>query len=651
MADCVHGDVEIPGDLHLTVTVPTASDSPLRHQIQNKTTWNYTLPVNNLPVEILASIFFHVQQIDFILRRILMDIPQFHPSSESGIDKLPPSWTGVMLVCRHWREVALASRKLWCTFNPNFRSKAEWIHLCLARSAPATLYVDCEAIGAHHPLHDRLFPHVHRIRRLHYGTLSTKSVHPALALLGEGMPALEVLNFQFDLRHHRLGELTADRLHDLVLTHHRFPRLFDLVLVGIAAPSDFALFANLRRLCLRHCAAKFSLRHFLEALDATGALEILELSGFLQHLCDDRQITPIAHRQPLRLSRLTRLLITKHSPSLTSHFLSHLIIPSTALLYVYSLLADVREDEVQETIAAIVPPKPAASLPVLAQVADVEVTVHDRTYGLRGGRRTGVESYGIYSLLHLSNPYVTPPKIPESHLVTLSICSPAFGVWERSLPKALDDLLHVFASATLTTLKVVAHCQQADAPTWERVFLHLPHLASLALLVPLFSDVYGEYACTGTLGEADTVFDGLLAASRARSSSATADPPNSESSPQTVTACPCLKAVSVKMDGLVSPELLESMVECFRFRAGQGARLERLAIEQRSGVALAPALRRAYVSQLLEVVGELSFCMVVDGRWRDYADASDPSPGFYVSDDSVSDEFDKESNGDDSESM
>nr|VWO99555.1 Uncharacterized protein [Ganoderma boninense] len=309
--------------------------------------------------------------------------------------------------------------------------------------------------------------------------------------------------------------------------------------------------------------------------------------------------------------------------------------PPTTSLYVYSLLADVREDEVQETIVAILPPRPSTALPVLAQVADVEVTVHGQTYGLRGGLQKGAESYNDYSSLHLSGPYAEP-EVPDSHLVTLSICSPAFEIWEHSLPKALDDLLHVFASATLTTLKIVADCQQADAPTWERVFLHLPHLASLALSVPLFPDLYGEYASTGTLGEADTVFNGLLAASRARSANAPGGPADSEVEPQM--ACPGLRVVSVVMDGILSPQLLDSVVACFRFRAERDARLERLAVEQHSDIRLAPALRRSYVSQLLEVVGNLSFSIAVGGRRRDYVDASGPAPGLYLSDDFVSDD-------------
>ncbi|KAI1786901.1 hypothetical protein LXA43DRAFT_747332 [Ganoderma leucocontextum] len=596
-----------------------------------------TLLINNLPVEILASIFLHVQRMDFVARRSLMQLDflcqlrsLFTPLALArSTTHWPPFWTVLMLVCRHWRELALATRELWRTVSPTSRSKAEWIDLCLARSAPATLDVDHLVVGADGPLHDRLFPHTHRIRRLHYGIVWTQSIHSAVALLSKGMPTLEVLKFPVELRDYRLSELSAVHLQDLALTHHRFPRLLDLNLVGVVAPDDIMLFANLRRLSLTHCAAKFSFSHFLDALGASEALEVLELAGFLQHLSHLPQDTgPTTRRQPLLFPRLTKLFMTKHSPSLTSQFLSHLTIPSTALLYVYSVLADVREDQVQETITAIMPPRPAVSLPMLALATDAEVTVHGGTYGLRCGRQTEVESEDDYSRPHFSSPYIAP-EVPASHLVTLSIRSPAFDLWQSSLPKALNDLLQVFASATLTTLRVNAHCQQADAAAWEHLFLHLPRLALLVLVLKVSPDAYDPFNATGGLGEADTLFDGLRDASR--SAAATTDPSPSGSPLQT--ACPDLKSICVEMDGIITPQLLDSVIECLRCRAGQGARLERLVMEQSSDATLKPALRRAYVSQLLEVVSELSFSRTVDGRKRDYVDSSGPAP-FAVSDES-----------------
>ena len=613
---------EVHEDDEFELSVATTSDDTPR-SLQHALAWNRTLPINNLPVEILGSIFLLVQQMDFVTRRTIMKLDflsRFRlsfmpPALTRASASWPPLWTGLMLVCCHWREVALTSRNLWRTLNPTSRSRCEWIDLCLARSATATLDVDYFVVGADGPLHDRLFPHVPRIRSLHYGTIWRHTLPAAVSLIGKGMPALEVLKFPVDLRITRISDLDVDRLQHLSLTHRRFPRLTDISLGQVLAPGDIALFRNLRRLSLEHCAAKFSFKHFLGALGSSEALEVLELTGFLQYLSPLPQSSgPTSRHQSLQFPRLKKLSVTNHSPSLTSQFLSHLCIPSTALVLVYSTLADISEDRVQETITAILPPDPTTSLPVLALATDAEVTVHGRTYGLRCCRRTNVlESADDYSRPHVSSFHVPGPEVPDSHLVTLSIYSPAFCIWRKSLPKALNDLLHTFASARLTSLRVNAYCQQADAAVWERTFIHLPHLVSLALVLKVSQDMYDQLDGTGGLGEADTLFDGLYNASLSVASS-TVDP--SELPPRT--ACPGLKFISIDVDGFVTPQLLDSMIDCLRCRAGQGVKLERLEMEQHSAVTLKPTLRRAYVSQLLEVVAELSFERVVNWRGEDY---------------------------------
>ncbi|KAM5545888.1 hypothetical protein V8D89_000014 [Ganoderma adspersum] len=573
--------------------LPATSDDTPRSRVQPeqalRLAWNCTLPVNNLPVEILGSIF-----------------------------------TSLMVVCCYWREVALTTWNLWRTLNPTCRSMGQWIDLCLARSAMATIDVDYLVVGANGPLHDHLFSHAHRIRSLHYGTIWRQNIPSTVSLLGEGMPALEVLKFPVDLRITHIGHLELDRLQDLSLTHRRFPRLTDISLRQVLAPCDIALFRNLQRLSLEHCTAKFSLKHFLGALGSSEALEVLELTGFLRHLSPLPQSPagPASHCQSLQFPHLKKLSMTNHSPSLTSQFLSHLCIPSTALLLVYSTLTDISEDQVQETITAILPLDLTTSFPVLALATDAEVTVHGRTYGLRCCQRADtLESKDDYSRPHISSLHVPGPEVPDSHLVTLSIYSPSFCIWRKSLPKVLDDLLHTFASARLTSLRVNAYCQQADAATWERTFVHLPHLVSLTLIMKVSPDIYDQLNGTGGFGEADMLFDGLCNASLSIASH-TVDP----SGLLLQTACPGLKFISMETDGFIMPELLDSMIECLRCCVGQGVKLKRLEMEQQSAVTLRPAVRCAYVSALLEVVVELSFSRVVNRRREDYIDANGTAP-------------------------
>ncbi|KAI0635463.1 hypothetical protein C8Q77DRAFT_707968 [Trametes polyzona] len=98
-------------------------------------------PIDKLPTELLATIF-----------SILRTIPR------------SPSWVRVLLVCRHWYEVACSSPGLWTPLVCNRRCTVQVLQVLLSRSAALSLQLSLDLHAAYvgvmlaalHPHTDRL---------------------------------------------------------------------------------------------------------------------------------------------------------------------------------------------------------------------------------------------------------------------------------------------------------------------------------------------------------------------------------------------------------------------------------------------------------------------------------------------------------------
>jgi hypothetical protein len=100
--------------------------------IELKRRGNALTPICLLPIEILAEIFEHLQHMSTFLPRLCRYIFDY-------------TWTTVMLVCHHFRDVAVSTPALWSEIYFKHKSQ-EWIDMCLRRSASAPLCVTSTAI-------------------------------------------------------------------------------------------------------------------------------------------------------------------------------------------------------------------------------------------------------------------------------------------------------------------------------------------------------------------------------------------------------------------------------------------------------------------------------------------------------------------------
>ena len=130
----------------------------------------------------------------------------------------------------------------------------------------------------------------------------------------------------------------------------------------------------------------------------------------------------------------------------------------------------------------------------------------------------------------------------RASLVTLDIYSSAINEWENSGHHGARDLLSVFGSAPLTTLRFTADCGVVAAETWIEIFDRYPLLETLSL---------------GILDTTETAFTGLMNA-----------PPTTDSP----VPCPGLRSISVT--GRFDEGSLDATLRCLRDRAEKGHRLE-----------------------------------------------------------------------------
>ncbi|KAI0755520.1 hypothetical protein C8Q74DRAFT_1210504, partial [Fomes fomentarius] len=136
-----------------------------------------TTSISRLPNEMMAYIF------------ALCTVPRLPPYRFRRRSVSDPEWTLLTLVCRHWHDVAHATPTLWS--NIIVGRKAEWLQLCLTRSASTAL--DIAFTSGQFPFRQLwiLFPHARRIRTLRFETVREGWRAVLHKLLREPMPALE----------------------------------------------------------------------------------------------------------------------------------------------------------------------------------------------------------------------------------------------------------------------------------------------------------------------------------------------------------------------------------------------------------------------------------------------------------------------------
>ena len=102
------------------ITSHHARSEALRRQVRSlKSDLNARTAMGRLPIEVLAEVF---------TQGVALWVESYE--NASLIPRSNP-WAGILHVCRSWREVALRSPRLWCTFAPTWLS---FVRACLDNS-------------------------------------------------------------------------------------------------------------------------------------------------------------------------------------------------------------------------------------------------------------------------------------------------------------------------------------------------------------------------------------------------------------------------------------------------------------------------------------------------------------------------------------
>ncbi|GJE90049.1 hypothetical protein PsYK624_061720 [Phanerochaete sordida] len=132
---------------------------------------NTLVPINRLPLEILAEIFYEVVGLHESTTRPSRTL-SYYPMGCGT-----PRWLVVTFVCRAWRSLALGTSRLWS--HMLFNENAERIELFLARSSTAPLMVTVwHAEGV--TVVKTLFGVMHRVQELKLSETMLRAV-PMLA--------------------------------------------------------------------------------------------------------------------------------------------------------------------------------------------------------------------------------------------------------------------------------------------------------------------------------------------------------------------------------------------------------------------------------------------------------------------------------------
>ncbi|TRM67521.1 hypothetical protein BD626DRAFT_625958 [Schizophyllum amplum] len=163
--DLLHADAEATSSTALLIDGYLASIS---NQLSALLSYrNSFVSVSNLPDEVLAEIFHH------------------YARSVNGYHGSHMHWTRLMLVCRHWRAIGMATPALWSHLEETARSQYSLAQLRLSGAHPLIVHLEADD---GHPLRSgsltTLEPHMDRIRCFVISSTWDTLSH-ALRLLGK----------------------------------------------------------------------------------------------------------------------------------------------------------------------------------------------------------------------------------------------------------------------------------------------------------------------------------------------------------------------------------------------------------------------------------------------------------------------------------
>ena len=448
-------------------------------------------------------------------------------------------WTHIMLVCRLWRGVALATATLWTVINVpsetywdqdeppaiTIRTKEnamKWFNLILSRSAEAPLELDfthTAFLGGAFPI---LATESHRIRSLSVLD-DLHFAQAALSILQLDLPAIVELDMLYDedsSYKHRINRLESPPTRRANITPERYPSLRIIRLSNFALPGASAsmIFPQLERLDLRFCSFESypaSLDNLLGVLAGCPILVELQLHFVLSMLADN---APPQVKQTIPLNKLQKLVLRDVS-LLTRHFLKHISVPATTTLRVIGVV-DGHNDDVNPYRALLsIVPNPR-HFPILGVLTEGAIRTPHGPLQLELCSPTAKLSVRVYQPSHERNVLTACIRA----LCTLCVKSP------------------------LTTLAVESDFDQVEGTgAWRRLFGTFRTLEHLQLIGK------GSILCLlSTLGQPPG------------KQSADADAEDDD-----LPACPRLRSIDIFMADWV-PGLMEALTGVLRSRAASG---------------------------------------------------------------------------------
>ena len=465
---------------------------------------NITQPACQLPNELLVHIF-----------TIYAQISSYNNTAIGGY-----SWMKLLMVCKHWYNVACATPKLW----QNIKVKSfnmEWVSLCLTRSAAAQIDVILCSGWTHPEIYFALASHIHRIRELHLVGVSSYWSSQLPALLRPGAPSLETLQI---IHSATFPASENPKFIGPNFTPEHFPRLHNLYLTSSQAPNDAAIYSNLCELVLNACTYAGTFQSFIMNIRSAHRLTYILLDDFLSQFPLNDVFLSIPPIRSNPLLRLTKLIVWNDSVKHISGFLSHLNF-TTERLALWGRYPRSGENEVSHPLFELLPVTGLddSCVPSLERAKTVELEAYT-SFKVSIGEGNG------------------PSDLVELH------CDARH--WEPTLESGLYTLSRILRPVGSRLVRLSVNSQQdlVDWNDWACAFRTLPALEEIVI---------------DGFGSSDAFWLGLEEASRESETTGVEDriPPT----------CPRLRSVVYCQKSGLDEVTFEAMVECLEYRETRGA--------------------------------------------------------------------------------
>ncbi|KAI0752309.1 hypothetical protein C8Q80DRAFT_441663 [Daedaleopsis nitida] len=403
-------------------------------------------PIHDLPNEILVNIF------------------QMHNVGYSSLGhkhrphaRYASRWYPLMLVCRHWRDMALVTPTLWQSFDVH--NNTAWLQLAVDRSRNAALelyFHNREVAIDSIPL---IVAQAPRLRKLLLPPLQRSDFRAVETLFRTTMPVLNELRVHLEPS---WKDFTPPHWISVDSFDACFPSLHSIRFENMAVPWTLPALSRMRYLALRNCTAlnnDLTFDQFLDVLEGCAELEDIRLHGFL---------STIAHRVPVGFTRVVDLprlqKVTVSEPAaLCRQLLSAVHLPPTIILRVFGEIdqdLDPNDDDVQSLFASMFP-EDLSKLPVIRSLK--YATVDCAGDGIK---------FSLCSASHFS-------RNPGSIMLQL--------FWKQDMevyiPRALEEFISLFSPAPLEDVHISCTPDSVrDTDTWTLIFAALPRVHTLTVL-------------------------------------------------------------------------------------------------------------------------------------------------------------------------